>query len=365
MPAVRLWTGREARALREASRQSVRGFAGVLGVAPRTVSKWEQLGQATRPQPDTQAILDTALERASTAVQVRFQMLLTGAGIAPSWDSSQPVPPAWDYETWTDDLDRAVAALSRQDFAVGIRLLERWLGSFPAGQLDTRGLYLHARSLVLLGDAHRDQGRLEGPLSATQAYRRALAMFSDLDVPRRVAQIELSLTVVGEMSGQLQLAARRYAGLADDERLSGRDRARARLWIGTALSKDGEHDYATRIMAAAAREFEELGEAEDWSVAQQKLALAYRGAGDLGQAQKFIDVARASGVGDTPMQRVRWSTAQAHILLADTATRARGLALLDETTRLAVQCGLSHQLRSIETIRRDMAHAAGTGKGTM
>ncbi len=365
MPAVRLWTGREARALREASRQSVRGFAGVLGVAPRTVSKWEQLGQATRPQPDTQAILDTALERASTAVQVRFQMLLTRAGTAPSWDSSQPVPPAWDYETWTDDLDRAVAALSRQDFAVGIRLLERRLGSSPAGQLDTRGLYLHARSLVLLGDAHRDQGRLEGPLSATQAYRRALAMFSDLDVPRRVAQIELSLTVVGEMSGQLQLAARRYAGLADDERLSGRDRARARLWIGTALSKDGEHDYATRIMAAAAREFEDLGEAEDWSVAQQKLALAYRGAGNLGQAQKFIDVARASGVGDTPMQRVRWSTAQAHILLADTATRARGLALLDETARLAVQCGLSHQLRSIETIRRDMAHAAGTGKGTM
>ena len=365
MPAVRLWTGREARALREASRQSVRGFAGVLGVAPRTVSKWEQLGQATRPQPDTQAILDTALERASTAVQVRFQMLLTGAGTAPSWDSSQPVPPAWDYETWTDDLDRAVAALSRQDFAVGIRLLERWLGSFPAEQLDTRGLYLHARSLVLLGDAHRDQGRLEGPLSATQAYRRALAMFSDLDVPRRVAQIELSLTVVGEMSGQLQLAARRYAGLADDERLSGRDRARARLWIGTALSKDGEHDYATRIMAAAAREFEDLGEAEDWSVAQQKLALAYRGAGNLGQAQKFIDVARASGVDDTPMQRVRWSTAQAHILLADTATRARGLALLYETARLAVQCGLSHQLRSIETIRRDMAHAAGTGKGTM
>jgi tetratricopeptide (TPR) repeat protein len=315
--------------------------------------------------PARSLILDTALERASTAVQVRFQMLLAGAGTAPSWDSSQPVPPAWDYETWTDDLDRAVAALSRQDFAVGIRLLERWLGSFPAGQLDTRGLYLHARSLVLLGDAHRDQGRLEGPLSATQAYRRALAMFSDLDVPRRVAQIELSLTVVGEMSGQLQLAARRYAGLADDERLSGRDRARARLWIGTALSKDGEHDYATRIMAAAAREFEDLGEAEDWSVAQQKLALAYRGAGNLGQAQKFIDVARASGVGDTPMQRVRWSTAQAHILLADTATRARGLALLDETARLAVQCGLSHQLRSIETIRRDMAHAAGTGKGTM
>ena len=167
------------------------------------------------------------------------------------------------------------------------------------------------------------------------------------------------------MAGQVQLAARRYARLADDERLSGWDRARARLWIGTAVSKDGEHDYVTRIMVSAAREFEELGEAEDWSVAQQKLALAYRGAGDLGQAQRFIDVARASGAGDTPMQRVRWSTAQAHILLTDTGTRARGLALLDETIRLAVQCGLSHQLRSIETIRRDLAHAAGTGEGIM
>ena len=162
MPTVHLWTGREARALREASRQSVRAFAGHLGVAPRTVSKWEQLGQATRPHPDTQAILDTALERASTAVQARFQMLVAGAGTASLRGSSQPVPSAWDYETWTDDLDRAVAVLSRQDFAAGIRLLERWLGRFPAGQLDNRGLYLHARSLVLLGDAHRDQGRLEG-----------------------------------------------------------------------------------------------------------------------------------------------------------------------------------------------------------
>jgi hypothetical protein len=89
----------------------------------------------------------------------------------------------------------------------------------------------------------------------------------------------------------------------------------------------------------------------DWSVAQQKLALAYRGAGDLAQAQRFIDIARTSGVGDTPMQRVRLSTAQAHILLTDAATRAHGLALLDETAQLAIQCRLSHQLHSIESIR--------------
>ena len=47
------------------------------------------------------------------------------------------------------------------------------------------------------------------------------------------------------------------------------------------------------------------------------------------------------------------STAKAHILLSDTGTRAQGLALLDETARLAMDSGLSHQLRSIESIRTD------------
>src|SRR5215472_2947849 len=75
---VQLWTGRETRALREALRMSVRVFAGHLGVAPRTVSKWDRLGEATRPYPDTQAILDTALQRATAEVQGRFQVLLAG-----------------------------------------------------------------------------------------------------------------------------------------------------------------------------------------------------------------------------------------------------------------------------------------------
>jgi DNA-binding transcriptional regulator YiaG len=66
---VQLWTGRETRALRRALRMSVRVFAEHLGVSPRTVSKWERLGEATRPYPDTQAILDTALQRATADQQ--------------------------------------------------------------------------------------------------------------------------------------------------------------------------------------------------------------------------------------------------------------------------------------------------------
>jgi hypothetical protein len=104
-------------------------------------------------------------------------------------------------------------------------------------------------------------------------------------------------------------------------------------------------------MTEAARALEDLDEAEDWSVAQQKLALAYRGAGNLAEAQRLITIASTSGVTGTPMQKVRLSTAQAHILLSDTGTRAQGLALLDDTARLARGNGLSHQLRSIESIR--------------
>ena len=350
MTAVASWTGREARALRQALRLSVRSFAVHLDVAPRTVSKWEKLGEATRPYPDQQALLDTALDRAGTAAQERFVLLLNGV-TAPAVRSRE-VPASWDYESWTDDLDRVIVALSRQDFAVSARLLDQWLSRFPAGGLDDRGLYLHARSLVLLGDSRRDRGQLRGPRSAAQAYREALAMFTELAVPRRVAQAELSLTVVTEMTGQLLPAARGYARLADDERLSARDRARARLWIGTALSKDGQHAHAARAITAAAREFEELGEAEDWSVAHQKLALAYRGSGDLPRAQRLITVARDSGTDDTPLQKVRLSTAQAHILLTDPATRAEGLTLLEGTAGIAAASGLSHQLTTIASIRR-------------
>lgn len=44
------------------------------------------------------------------------------------------------------------------------------------------------------------------------SYRRALSLYGELDIPRRVAQVELSLTVVSEMGGELQAAARATRG---------------------------------------------------------------------------------------------------------------------------------------------------------
>ncbi|MCF4122061.1 hypothetical protein L1785_13845 [Antribacter sp. KLBMP9083] len=354
MATVHQWTGLEARALRHALRLSVRRFAEDLGVAVNTVSKWEGFLTETKPNGDSQAILDTALARADGSVHLRFEEYLSQVGGPPATGVQRvvvPRPRAWEYEEWADDLDRVVVALSSQKFTFAEDLLHRWTAKYTPSDLDDRGLYLLARSTALVGDLRRDRGQVLGPLSAQRSYAGSRSIFDQLVIPRRVAQIDLSLAVVAEMGGELDSAARRYEGLASDDRLTDRDRARARLWVGTALSKHGEHQYAARAMEQAIEDFDRLAEPDDWAVAHQKLALASRGAGNLDTALRLIDVARSAGVADSPMQRVRLETAYGHILVSDAGTREDGMRTLDRAKSVAAEYGLAHQLRSIEAIR--------------
>lgn len=116
MATVHHWTGLEAKALRLALRLSVRAFAQQLGLAVATVSKWESKLADTEPRPDTQAILDTALGRAEAAVHLRFETLLsemTSTVTGARRRITASGPRAWEYESWADDLDRVVVALSR------------------------------------------------------------------------------------------------------------------------------------------------------------------------------------------------------------------------------------------------------------
>lgn len=76
MTTVHKWSGLETRALREATRATIREFAGILGVSTRTVSKWEAGGSSIQPRPETQAILDTTLGRASSDAHARFELLI-------------------------------------------------------------------------------------------------------------------------------------------------------------------------------------------------------------------------------------------------------------------------------------------------
>ncbi|NKQ52766.1 hypothetical protein HFP15_07715 [Amycolatopsis sp. K13G38] len=348
------WSGREARLLRHALRLSVRGFAGYLGVAVRTVAKWESGGAATVPRPDTQAILDTALARAEPEARRRFEVLVRQAGAG----TPAVAQTSHDYESWADDLDRTLACLGRQEFPLARTLLDRWLGRFQPNSNDTRGMYLYARSLRLLGEVQQDQGVTHGPMSAQHNYRKALRVFTELGTPRRVAQLELKLVVLDEMAGRLESAARQYESLTTDERLSSHDRAQARLWVGTALSKRGLNESATRHIVPAIHDFETMDEPADWSIAHQKLALAYRGSGNLTAANQAIEVALSNRVNDTPLQKVRLSTAHAHILLSDRATAETGMTILDHCAKVSTEYRLFHQLRSIEGIRAGFVRQA-------
>ncbi|MBA9007268.1 hypothetical protein HNR21_006150 [Actinomadura cellulosilytica] len=57
------------------------------------------------------------------------------------------------------------------------------------------------------------------------------------------------------------------------------------------------------------------------------------------------------------MQRVRLDTVHAHILLSDKAACDHGLRLLDQTAEAALTGGLTHQLHSIQAIRRSFEEA--------
>lgn len=79
---VREWTGLEAKALRAALRMTIQEFADYLGVGMRTVARWEARGRDIQPQPQTQAILDTALTKAPSDVRARFTATISGSLIS-------------------------------------------------------------------------------------------------------------------------------------------------------------------------------------------------------------------------------------------------------------------------------------------
>ncbi|MFI6575318.1 NB-ARC domain-containing protein [Nocardiopsis sp. NPDC050513] len=123
MGSVQRWTGREARALRRAMRKSVRGFASYLGVSDRTVSNWESRGEAIELVPDSQALLDTALERSGTEVQQRFWSTVGDPKPAPAAtsDSYFPIPiPEPGLVHRSADFEGLVSVLREASAAEGI-----------------------------------------------------------------------------------------------------------------------------------------------------------------------------------------------------------------------------------------------------
>lgn len=86
MVVIRKWTGREAAALRQAKRMSIRAFAAHLGVTVATVSNWESRGELARLRTETQQLLDLDLARVPADVRQRL------AAVLAIWE--QPTRPA-------------------------------------------------------------------------------------------------------------------------------------------------------------------------------------------------------------------------------------------------------------------------------
>lgn len=124
MGTVQRWTGQEARALRLALRMSVRRFAAHLGVSDRTVSNWEARGAEIVLVPDSQALLDTALERSDSDAQQRFweaSGVPAPALLSPSVDSYLPIPaPEPGLVRRADDSEGLIAVLREADAADGV-----------------------------------------------------------------------------------------------------------------------------------------------------------------------------------------------------------------------------------------------------
>lgn len=89
---VKVWSGREVRALREAKRLTLERFASDLGVSPRSVSKWEAGAGSMYPRPVNQHALDTFLATSDAEVQERFAQLagLSGGTLLPTVEPSSP-----------------------------------------------------------------------------------------------------------------------------------------------------------------------------------------------------------------------------------------------------------------------------------
>ncbi|MGH8876178.1 MAG: hypothetical protein ACRD0P_02365 [Stackebrandtia sp.] len=145
-----------------------------------------------------------------------------------------------------------------------------------------------------------------------------------------------------------------------DDRLSGRDRVRALLWTGTVATKQLRCEGAVERIQHAVQVLDELCEVGDWATAHQKLALAYRIAGDWDAAMECIAIAESAAPVASALHRVRLQTARGHILLSDAATASQGEAVLEAAWRLASQYGLAHQRQAIETIRA-RGEQAGAG----
>lgn len=176
MTTVRIWSGREVRALRDAKRMSLREFAAHLGVSDRMVSKWEAKGDAIHPRPVNQAALDTSLATSTADERARFELFRESKARTvlidePGHEATGHHRPA--HDTWVRHAvdGKAMTLVPAGDFLSGVDGGSHWLPAFYIDVFPTTnadyGLFVSAtnhRAPSHWVDGHCPDGLLDHPV---------------------------------------------------------------------------------------------------------------------------------------------------------------------------------------------------------
>ncbi len=274
------WTGAEAHALRQALRMTVRGFAEHLGVAARTVAKWEAGRAGIRPLPETQSILDSAFRRASEEDRQRFNTILAGPQSDRPRVGSVPIGPLAVADV---PLLPTFEPRAQEDPDVQRR-------EFIATAIAAAGLPLHdaysplAESSRPTAPGVRTVGR--GDLDAV---REMASIFSRVDQRRGGGHARSA--VVQYLNADVSAYLR---GTYADERVRGAMFSAASelaYLSGWMAFDDAEHSTARRHLDVALRL---AMEADDRPLAGHILRAMAHQAIDLGQYQHGLELATAS-----------------------------------------------------------------------
>lgn len=256
MRPVERWTGAEAHALRQALRLTVRAFAQELGVAPRTVAKWDAGQGNVTLRMDTQAILDSALSHAPEEAQSRFAAIVA---------SQQPATGLGVGED---------ADVRRREFLGNAAAI---LGAYPSGQILDR---------VSQASAHR--------IGSTdiEAVREMTSIFSQMDQRRggghatTAVRQYLASDVAQYLSGRFssdQSRREMYAAAGELAYLAG--------WMAFDNTNyaDADHLFDTAMALAA--------EGEDPALEAHILRAMAHKALDLGHFRRGLELAESSVAG--------------------------------------------------------------------
>lgn len=306
MTAVRRWSGHEARALRIALRFSVRAFAEHLGVAARTVSKWEAGGSTTHPRPDTQAMLDTVLARADGSALRRFEMSCTHA-VSPCGTGDEIDVSSVSVVDDTGDVDRREL----------LRLL-----SVAGATLALPGTDRSADADRLVASSDKayapDSAAVEGYARLNAHLWQVFGLAVSKQTVFPLVREHLATLTSGLARAPVRIRPTICALVADLYQLSGE------IFFDANMYTDASHCYS--LAAAAGRESSAF---DLWASALTRQAFIAVSDRSHASALALLDLAeRIARRGDSTLSTRHWVSAvraEIHAALADHHTCARNL----------------------------------------